>query len=557
MALQLPFKKKKEKPKTAHEIKHHIEKLKGELKVTAGTEAGGDPVLSRLNQFGFAHPIRDKKGEITGWHGQEKFEKFQHRIVPTEFPAPDRRFRLVLEYPKFNIEQTYYWFLRYFNESWGFDKVIKVIDTNAAAVASSQFGNLQSRLSAQQNMASQYMKGVSEMIKGLFQIVREIRIIDERLQYYYDSDGDKKGIPQSALSSEIVLKGLWVDQVEGGAKNPGSVYGLANTIGFTILPDLFFRIKIKNRQTLEKEVDALKFNEKVKEVLKRKLRQYYEWKWRTKKELETRRNFEIKYLRQHYDTIKMYMSWIKPYLRNIRRLQLYEKNMENPHIIQAFESQIIELETLFVRDDFGKEGKQGHSAAVLSLHIFFRIKPELSFHAYEYQNKGPIHTGMADITLRAYAWDHDQIKNYQQYRQDDDLDLMTTIDKSVEAAMDALGDDLKKYLREADPSMVFPGDEPVKIAGEKKQINVPDVLDPFVSIFRGFGEIAGGFTGSAAKKKANKGKKKKKEKKKTSKDEFKEGKVHHRASHFAQEACWEGYVRYKMGPGGNLYWIEP
>ena len=118
MALQLPFKKKKEKPKTAHEIKHHIEKLKGELKVTAGTEAGGDPVLSRLNQFGFAHPIRDKKGEITGWHGQEKFEKFQHRIVPTEFPAPDRRFRLVLEYPKFNIEQTYYWFLRYFNESW-------------------------------------------------------------------------------------------------------------------------------------------------------------------------------------------------------------------------------------------------------------------------------------------------------------------------------------------------------------------------------------------------------------------------------------------------------
>ena len=185
-------------------------------------------------------------------------------------------------------------------------------------------------------------------------MVRELRIIDERLQYYYDSDGDKQGMHETALSSEIVLKGLWVDQVEGGSKNPGSIYGLSQTMGFTILPDLFFRIKIKNLKNLEEEVNNLKFNEKVKEVLKRKLRQYYEWKKRTKKELEVRRDFEIKYFKQHYDTIRLYMSWVTPYLRNVRRLQLYEKNMERAEIINAFESQIIELETLFVRDDFVK-----------------------------------------------------------------------------------------------------------------------------------------------------------------------------------------------------------
>src|SRR3989338_6821164 len=112
------------------------------------------------------------------------------------------------------------------------------------------------------------------MIKALFQIVREIRIIDERLAYYIDT---YEGRP-NAMSSEITLKGVWIDQVEGGVKNAASVYGLAQSVGFSILPDLFFRIRIKDVDKLDNQVDALEFNEKVKEVIRRKLRQFYEWK---------------------------------------------------------------------------------------------------------------------------------------------------------------------------------------------------------------------------------------------------------------------------------------
>jgi hypothetical protein len=542
----LPFmgKKHEHKPKSAQDLANDLESTRRQLKEKTDKGESVDKVESRLKAFGFS---------------QETFEKFQHRIVPTEFPSPHRRFRLMLEYPKFNIEQSYYWFLRYFNESWGFEKVLKVVDTYSASVASSQFGNMMSRLSAQQNLASQYMKGVSEMVKGLFQIVREVRVIDERLQYYYDSDNDPKGIKESSLSSEIVLKGLWIDQVEGGAKNPGSVYGLSQSIGFTILPDLFFRIQIKSRRTLEKEVEQLKFNDKVKEVLKRKLRQYYEWKWRTKKELQTRRNFEIKYLKQHYDTIKMYMSWVKPYLRNIRNLQMSEKNMNNPNLVNAFESQIIELETLFVRDDFGKEGKSGAYSAVVSMHIFFRVKPELSFHEYEYQNKGPIHTGMADITLRAYAWDKNKIEKYIKYRQEDDLDLLSDIDNSVSAAMEALGGELKSYLKEADPSLYFSEDGALKSDSHhghhKKEIKIPDMLDPFFSVFRGFSDIFGGMVGTIGPN--GKKIKKEKEKKPDAKSIFKKHRVEHHAEHISVEAAFEGWLRYKMGPGANLYWVDP
>jgi hypothetical protein len=193
------------------------------------------------------------------------------------------------------------------------------------------------------------------------------------------------------------------------------------------------------------------------------------------------------------------------------------------------------------------------------MHLFFRVKPELSFHAYEYQNKGPIHAGMADITIRSYAWGDGEIKNYLKYRQEDDLDLLGSIDSSVASAMDALGDDLKKYLKEADPTMMFPGDKPMH-EHHKKEQTYPDILDPFVSIFKGFGDIFSAAAGGAVKatKKDDKGGHGGgHDKKPDAKEVFKNYKTHHRAAHFATEASYEAYMRYKMGPGGNLYWIEP
>jgi elongation factor P hydroxylase len=74
-------------------------------------------------------------------------------------------------------------------------------------------------------------------------------------------------------------------------------------------------------QKVDEAVDNLKgFNEKVKEVLKRKLVQYYVWKYRTYLELKQRRVFMLKSLRHFYTTIRMYAEWLKPYLLNVRRL---------------------------------------------------------------------------------------------------------------------------------------------------------------------------------------------------------------------------------------------
>lgn len=475
----------------------------------------------RLIKYGFIRPkYADKYSEYTTpGEREEKLrsvseddakqhadvewaEELKEVYMPTEYPNPVKRFWLVFETHNLAIEEMYYW-LHHNLKVEGSMEIEKILDNYAASEGSSFFGLMQQRLSIQQGNISNFLKGISEMVKGLFQIVREIRILNDRLQYYLDTYEQN----ENANSSEIVLKGLWVDQVEGGTKNPSSVYGLAATVGFSILPDVFFRIKLKDTKEVEKAVEALQFNEKVKEVLKRKLRQYYEWKIRTFKELETRKRFELKYLRQHYETINLYISWVKPYLRYTRRMQQLAKLEEDSRIIKSFESAFIEIEVLAI-----KKGKVYNQVIIFNFQ--FRSRPETLIHQpHEYGQKGPIHIGRAEAKLRVYAWTKDQIKNYKDYKKEDDIALLSSIDETIKEAMHALGDELfnflgvegekfgdNKKINDLAEKLVASGvcssmDEAIlkakdlKSAKNKKKSELTNAIDPFISIFKGFEEI--------------------------------------------------------------------
>ncbi len=428
-----------------------------------------DPVISKLKEYGFKQ--------------REMIERSKEHFDLTDYPKPVVKHRFVYQDKNFSLEQIYYWILSYLFHENDYSHVEKIIDTYAAAQASSHFGMMQSRLSAQQNQVSQYLKGISDMVKGLFQIVRELRILDERLQYYKDTYEEN----ENKVSSEIVLKGLWVDLVEGGAKNPGSVYGLAKEVGFVILPDIFFRVQVKNPKEIDDVVAKLKFNEKVKEVLIRKLRQYYEWKTRTYRELETRRNFEIKYLRQHYDTIMLYIDWIRPYLRNISMLQPNEKLYDVPQLISSFEGAVSEIEVVVKK----KKGNSKYWSVVLA-NFFYTVEPKLDYHMQEYQYKGPVHVGKVDLNLRAYSWTDEDIKNYKQYRQDQNLQILSSIDESIKAALDSLGEELKRYLIEGGELFEEKKKKKESKIDKNKQM-LATSLDPFISIFKGFGEIFSAF----------------------------------------------------------------
>src|SRR3989338_5278501 len=326
--------------------------------------------------------------------------------IPTGYPSPINRYRLYVEGFNISIEEPYFWVLHYLRYMWGYSYIDKITDVFAAAENSAFFGVSQQRIGLQQDKVSQFLATVGKMVKELFQLVRELRVLDERLGYYADSYTDSK----SSESAEITLKGIWVDLVEQGAKNPASVYGMAREVQFTTLPDLFFSTHPKKQEDVDEVVERERgaFNRKVREVLKRKLRTFLAWKEHTFEEIKTRRKFTLKFLRQHYEVIRMYTHWVKPYLRNIQRLQLDQSKTETPDLIVAFETSMIEVELLARKQTGPSEMKLNQC---LLLHYLFRTRPEMSYQQ-EYQ-RGPLHLGRVEIDFRVYAWTDKEVENYK------------------------------------------------------------------------------------------------------------------------------------------------
>ena len=409
----------------------------------------------------------------------EEAEIFRKTRTKTEFPQPTRAYRLHYEAYNTAIEEPYFWVLHYLRYFGGFEKVEKITDVFAASENSAFFGANQQKLSLQQDKVSQYLATIGKMVRELFQLVRELRILDERLSYYADSSSGSK----SAESAEITLKGTWVDMVEQGAKNPASVYGMAREVQFTTLPDLFFSTHPKKQEDVDVVVERERgsFNRKVREVLKRKLRAYLAWKEHSWEELKNRRIFTLKYLRQHYDIINMYVMWVKPYLKNIRRLQMHQEKSDRPDLIVAFESSMIEIELLAHKKGAG-EG-EGAYRQCIHMHFMYRTRPDMNYQQ-EYQ-KGPIHIGRVEITFRAYSWTKAEIEKYKKVREQEDFKLLGVVDGSVKAALDSLGEELQRYLGEAGEKDLLKKGK-IEEHEEKKKSD-----DPFTAFFKGFGDLFG------------------------------------------------------------------
>lgn len=417
---------------------------------------------------------------------EEVAEEVRKKYLHTNWPKPlsfageqPARWRLVYESTNQSVEELYFSALENIRLVSSFHKYEKITDLFAASEQSAFFGVVQQRLGIQQDKVSQFLGVIGKMIKELFQLVRELRIIDERLEYYHTSrKGDQ--------ASEITLKGYWIDLAEGGSKNPASVYGLSRELQFVTLPDIFFGAPPMPSARVQEYVEGLSFNRKVKEVLMRKLKSFIVWKEHTYKELNTRRIFTIKYLKQHYDIIRMYMAWVKPYLRNIRRMQLDTRKMDSVDLVSAFEGSMVEVEFLAMME------VANDVYAILDVHFLYRTRPELKFQQEGYQ-RGPIHVGKTQLTFRGYAWTKEELAQYKKFRSQEDMDLLKSVDESVRAAYESLGDELEKYLAEAETHRAD------DMGGDTHGSSTAPSGSPFTALFKGFGDFGKLFSSPHAK----------------------------------------------------------
>ena len=378
---------------------------------------------------------------------EERKEVIKQQMGNTGFPKPLKAYSLSLEAHDLSLEEPYFWILDEFKQQ--FPIIEKLEDSFAASENSAFFGVTQQRLGAQQDKVSQFLATTGKMIKELFQMVRELRIIDERLDYYKEAEKQlEKDIGSRSKSAEITLKGFFIDLVQGGAKNAASVFGMARELEFVTLPDLFFDAPaFKTVAELDAHIRSLEkdFNRSLLRVLERHLRQFMEWKKRTTQEHKSRRRFMLQYLLQHFEIIKMYINWVKPYLRHVARLTMKEKNMTSAEMISAFEGSMLDVEILVRKRE--EVGNNGANACILAT-FAYRTKADMKYVQEGYQ-RGPVHIGKFEMNFRIYAWSDEEVERYKKLKEDEIFDLMGDVSSSVKQAMESLGEELDRYLDEA------------------------------------------------------------------------------------------------------------
>lgn len=425
------------------------------------------------------------------------------------YPLPIKRKRIIVEKQTASIEETYYWFLHWLRQERSFTQIEKIYDIFSASENSAVFGNMAQRHAIQQDRASNFMRTIGEMVKTLFQIVRELRIIDEKLEPYREWKNKK--------SADISLKHTFISLVEGGANNPDSVYSLATKVGFTVLPDLFFGTHIYTLEDIDKEIDegsVKEFNKVVRTVLKRKMFQYINWKLKTEKELESRRKFQLQYLRQHWSAIQLYMAWIRPYLRTTRRMERSESLTNNPDLVSMFDNTLIEIEILAKRPLSMKKtkGKRDEHYSCVLVNFKYSTKPTMTYKP-EYGQQAVAHTGKVEVTLRAYGWHRDDIEAYKKMRREEDVEMLRSINEHISGAMDYLGKEFEQYLEEAGEEHALEkkearekkakeeADAADEVHKDHNKFNKFGILAPFLEMGSGIGEMFGGMLSLSQQKK--------------------------------------------------------
>ncbi len=462
---------------TPEEIKEYLEKLKNEK----GLKAVSEQVMKDADT--------------------DFMELAKDQMVMVDYPKPLNKYHLIYENFHTSIEPIYFWSLNHLQKDLGFPNVHKLTDVFTAAEHSSFYGAAGQRLGLAQDKVQSYLALIGQFVRNdLFQLVRDLRWIDERLQYHEDA---RKGME----AAEITLKGIWVDLVDGkvqGQAVSANVFQMAQQLQFTSLPDFFFSVHPKKPEDVDKMVNEIGVPTTVKNVLKRKLHQYVIWKDSNFKELRQRKMFELKYLRQHYNILKMYLAWLKPYLHHAERLRDDLSKTASANLISSFEGSLVDIEIL---GSAIPEGNKEYYACIL-LTFNYRTRPSMDYSDPSRYHRGPLHVGETTVTWRAYAWKEEDMDRFIKMKERMDLMSLGEVDNTIKSTIDAIGEDLWKYLKESEETVPYSEQEISEIAGKtglsreearallqrKKPENKPEqpgFFAPFTDIGKGFKEMFG------------------------------------------------------------------
>ncbi|MBW3017308.1 hypothetical protein KY316_02960, partial [Candidatus Woesearchaeota archaeon] len=149
---------------------------------------------------------KDKKKAVKNFK-EKTFRSLDKNDLKTYIGKPKKEFLLIDEKYNQNVEPAYFWVLGFMRDDLGIKDVQKHVDTYSASEASAFAKSMGQSLGAIQDRVTQNMRSIGQLLKELFQMVREIRILDEKVMLY--EEGLKMGNVREN-SAEITLKGQYI-----------------------------------------------------------------------------------------------------------------------------------------------------------------------------------------------------------------------------------------------------------------------------------------------------------------------------------------------------------
>ncbi len=372
------------------------------------------------------------------------------------------------------LEPNYFWILD-FLEGAGMD-VKKIVDNFAASPGSGQFQDLGQRKGVMQQQISKLGGDINQVTKSLIQLIYDLREFEIRLSNYKDVRSDDK---KKAEAARIALKQIWLDSVDI-KKGHGAIHQMASQGGFTTVRDLF--MMANNLDDVNRMAKDGVVNDQVRRILLPRIEEFNKWFDFSEKELTRRFQIEKSYLRSQVETLKLYTSWMGPYLKAAKELE--SKGFEkNPALVSAFSTSLFELTLLAKKKQKGlpdgiseKMGnyhlkRDYYSCALITLKFRGHFGQKAS-------NKGDYafaFGGKLDMEFDSYALNSEELnileKELEKQSFDDGLGFFAG---ETEAALEQLREDFEHFLND---------DKPLK---DEKKLKVEDDINPFSALFGGF-----------------------------------------------------------------------
>ena len=263
---------------------------------------------------------------------------------------PISSYTLSYEAPAALLVPIYFWlldFIKYLSR----DQFEKLTDNFTSSLVSGHFAEMGQRATRMQEQGMKILGMINQVVKTILNLVYDLKEFEIRLKHYEDAKSDDEKQKEAGM---LALKQIWLDNVDL-KRGRGSIHQMAAEMGYTTIREAFMMAKslndLKKMNKGEGDDEGI-LNDSVLRVLEPRLSEFLNWKERSEQELRKRYEIERSYLKTEVESLKLYTSWARPYLKAAE--QLKQKGFEsNPALVNAFNTAMFEMVLL------GKEKSSG------------------------------------------------------------------------------------------------------------------------------------------------------------------------------------------------------